>query len=172
MGPVRFLHKTGARRESVCNKRLFVGIVLGLIANQDPTLDRSRIHVIQLSSVSDDGNRAGRQHAHPLLLLRGSHGERSESGLQQQRFFRRCPTGRNGRALARRDDAHEQHREDEVREQNDSFHTVSLFRSFCRFGLFSYASSKRNLEPKRRERDRRLAVRKKLLEESVQLRLL
>lgn len=115
MGPVRFLHETGARRESVCHKRLFVGIVLGLIANQDPTLGRSRIHVIQFSFVPDGGNLAGRQRAHALLLLRGSHGERPESGLQQQRFFRRRPTGRNGRALARRDDAHEQHCEDEVR---------------------------------------------------------
>jgi hypothetical protein len=70
MGPVRFLHKTGARRESVCHKRLFVDIILDLIANQDPTPGRSRIHVIQFSFVSDGGNLAGRQRAHREILNR------------------------------------------------------------------------------------------------------
>jgi hypothetical protein len=38
MGPVRFLHKARARCQSVCHKGLFVGIVFGLIANEDPVL--------------------------------------------------------------------------------------------------------------------------------------
>ena len=51
MGPVRFLDKIGARRQSVCQDCLFVGIVLGLVANEDPVLGRSRIYVIQFSSI-------------------------------------------------------------------------------------------------------------------------
>jgi hypothetical protein len=61
MGPVRFFHKIGARRHSICHKRLFVGIVLGLVANQDPVLGRGRIYVIQFSSECDGGNLAGRR---------------------------------------------------------------------------------------------------------------
>ena len=87
MGPVRFLHKIGARRNSICHKRLFVGIVLRLIANQDPVLGRSRIYVIRFPSVCDGGHLAGRQRAHSLLLFGSRHRERSEPGLQQQRFF-------------------------------------------------------------------------------------
>ena len=87
MGPVRFLHKIGARRHSVCHKRLFVGIVLRLIANQNPVLGRSRIYVIQFSSVSDGGNFAGRQRAHSLLLFWSGHGDGFEPSLRQQRFF-------------------------------------------------------------------------------------
>jgi len=147
MRPVRFLHKIGDRRHSIRHKRLFVSIVLRLIAHQDPVLGRSRVYIIQLSSVSDGGNPAGRQCAHPLLLLRGSHGERSESGLQEQRFFRGRSTGRNCRALAGHDEAHQQHREDEVHKGNHSSHSVSLLCSSAGFSLFSYASS-RNLEPR------------------------
>jgi len=86
MGPVRFLHKIGARRNSICHKRLFVGIVLRLITNQDAVLDRSGIYIIQFSSVSDGGNFARRQRAHSLLLLGRSYGERSKPGLHEQRF--------------------------------------------------------------------------------------
>ena len=46
MGAVRFLHEIGAGRHSKCHKRLFVGIVLRLITNQDAVLGRSRIYVI------------------------------------------------------------------------------------------------------------------------------
>jgi len=51
MGPVRYVYKGGARRQSICHDRLFVGIILGLIANQDPVLGRSGIYVIQFSLV-------------------------------------------------------------------------------------------------------------------------
>jgi hypothetical protein len=47
MGSVGFLDKIGARRQSVCHDCLLVGIVLGLVAKQDPVLGRSRIYVIQ-----------------------------------------------------------------------------------------------------------------------------
>src|SRR5882762_10823870 len=56
MGPVRFLDKIGAGRHSICHKRLFVGIVLRLIANQNAVLCRSGIYIIQFSSVSDQRN--------------------------------------------------------------------------------------------------------------------
>jgi len=38
MWAVRVLHEIGAGRHSICHKRLFVGIVLRLIANQNTVL--------------------------------------------------------------------------------------------------------------------------------------
>jgi len=102
MGAVRFLHEIGAGRHSICHKRLFVGIVLRLITNQDAVLGRSRIYVIQFSSVSDGGNFARRQRAHSLLLLGRSYGERSKPGLHEQRFFLSRSAGTDGSGLARR----------------------------------------------------------------------
>ncbi len=99
MGSVRFLHEIGARRHSICHKRLFVGIVLRLIANQDPVLGRSRIDVIQFSLVSNGGNLAGWQCANSLLLLGRGHGLCPESGAQQQVFLLRCRAGTDGSAL-------------------------------------------------------------------------
>jgi hypothetical protein len=100
MGPVRFLDKIGARRHSICHKRLFVGIVLRLLANQDSVLGRSRIYVIQFSLVSNGGNLAGRQCANSLLLFGRGHGLCPESGAQQQIFLLGCRTGTDGSALA------------------------------------------------------------------------
>src|SRR6267142_421232 len=100
MGPVRFLDKIGARRHSICHKRLSVGIVLRLIANQDPVLGRSRIYVIQFSLVSNGGNLAGWQCANSLLLFGRGHGLCPESRAQQQVFLLRCRTGTGGSALA------------------------------------------------------------------------
>jgi hypothetical protein len=100
MGPVRFVDKIGARRHSICHKRLFVGIVLRLIANQDPVVDRSRIYVIQFSLLSNGGNLAGWQCANSLLLFGRGHSLCPESGAQQQVFLLRCRTGTDGSALA------------------------------------------------------------------------
>jgi hypothetical protein len=86
MGPVRHVYKIGARRQSICHDRLFVGIVLGLVANQDPILGRCRIYVIQFPSVSDGGNLPGRQLAHSLLLFGRGHSLCFESGSHQQIF--------------------------------------------------------------------------------------
>lgn len=103
MGPVRFLHKGRARRESICNESLLVGVVLGLIAHQDPVLGGRRIDVIQFPSVSDGGNLAGWQRAYSLLLFGSSHSSRPKPGLHQEILLlgRRTDTG--GCALACRD---------------------------------------------------------------------
>jgi hypothetical protein len=100
MRPVRYLHKIGARRQSIRHKRLFIEIVLRLVANKDPVLGRSRIYIIQFSLVSNGGNLAGWQCANSLLLFGRSHGLCPESGAQQQVFLLRCRTGTDGSALA------------------------------------------------------------------------
>jgi len=101
MRAVRILDEIGAGSHSICYKRLFVGIVLRLIANQDAVFGRSWIYVVRFSFVSDEGNFAGRQRGHSLLLLRRSYGEWSKPRLHQQRFFLRRSTGTDGSCLAR-----------------------------------------------------------------------
>src|SRR6266436_8319375 len=100
MGSVRYVHKIGACCQSICHDRLFVGIVLGLVANQNPVLGRSRIYVIQFSSVCDGRNLAGRQRADSLLLFGRGHRLCLESGPHQQVFLLRCRAGTDGSTLA------------------------------------------------------------------------
>jgi hypothetical protein len=61
MGPVRYIHKSGTGRQSICHNGLLIDVVLRLIANQDSILGRSWIYVIQFSFVCDGGNLAGWQ---------------------------------------------------------------------------------------------------------------
>jgi hypothetical protein len=100
MWPVRFLYKIGTCSQSMGHKRLFVGVVLDLVANQDPVLGRSRIYVIHLSSVSDGGNLARRQRAHSLLLFGRGHSFWLEPSSLQQVFLLRFRAGTDGSALA------------------------------------------------------------------------
>ncbi len=92
MGSMRHIYKVGAGRQSICHKRLFVDIVLGLVANQDPVFRSSRIDVIQFPSVSDGGNFASRQLADLLLLFGRGRSFCFEPGSRQQVFLLRCGT--------------------------------------------------------------------------------
>ena len=47
MWAVRVLHEIGAGRHSICHKRLFVGIVLRLIANQNGPLSRLAVSTMR-----------------------------------------------------------------------------------------------------------------------------
>ena len=73
MRTVRYIYKIGARRQSIRHKRLFVDIVLSLVANQNPVLGGGRIYVIQFPSVFDGRNFADWQCADSLPLFRGGH---------------------------------------------------------------------------------------------------
>ncbi len=66
---MRYIHKSGTGRQSICHHGLLIDVVLRLIANQDSILGRSWIYVIQFSFVCDGGNLAGWQRAHSLLLF-------------------------------------------------------------------------------------------------------
>ena len=83
MGPVRYVYKGGARRQSICHNGLLIDVVLRLIANEDSIFGRSWIYVIQFSFVCDGGNLAGWQRAHSLLLFGRCHSFCSESGSHQ-----------------------------------------------------------------------------------------
>src|SRR6266702_6910914 len=100
MGSVCYIHKSGARRQSICRNGLLIHVVLRLIANQDSIFGRGWIYVIQFSFVCDGGNLAGWQRAHSLLLFGRCHSFCSESGSHQQVFLLRFLAGTDGSALA------------------------------------------------------------------------
>jgi len=57
----------------------------------------------------------GEKCAHALLLLGRGHGLCPESRLHQQLLPLRCHAGTDGCALARCDEAEQQHRQDKIR---------------------------------------------------------
>src|SRR6266699_864038 len=100
MRAMRYIHKSGTGRQSICHHGLLIDVVLRLIANQDSILGRSWIYVIQFSFVCDGGNLAGWQRAHSLLLFGRRHSFCPKSGSHQQVFLLSCRAGTDRSALA------------------------------------------------------------------------
>ena len=97
---MRYIHKSGTGRQSICHDGLLIDVVLGLIANQNSILGRSWIYVIQFSLCIRRWKPARVAVRSFVAAVWSGRSFCFESGSHQQIFLLRFRARPDGSALA------------------------------------------------------------------------